>query len=304
LTSNGLRIHEVIPFVEPPALAARARTSAFMSPGSGHCQPAVSCFIATSPRSGSWFLAEALANTGRVGIPNEYFRPDFTALWSAEWGLTGNVPYRTYVAAAKERTMTPNGVFSAKLHWYQFAWLLGLLATEPEPGDGSPSDTMNHWFPNLRYVFLRRRDTARQAVSYYRASKTQVWFQTDKQQHGVLAEDDVDLQQIRWFEDVLIKHRENWRSYFTKNGIIPLEVIYEDLVSDYPAAVHEILAYLGIRGSGDITLSPPSLRRQSDQRTEAILERYRSASGRLVPSPDGLFWSAADKRFRVRSPEM
>jgi LPS sulfotransferase NodH len=208
------------------------------------------------------------------------------------------------VAAAKERTMTTNGVFSAKLHWYQFDWLRGQLVTEHEPGDSSSSETLNRWFPNLRYVFLWRRDTARQAVSYYRASVTQVWFLMHKQQHGVLAEDDVDLQQIRWFEDVLIEHRENWRCFFTKNGITPLEVVYEELVSDYGEAVHEILKYLGMSRSGDLTLCPPSLRRQSDGWTEAILQRYLSARHWLTPSPGSLFWSATEKRFRLHSPEL
>ncbi len=221
MTRNRLRIHEVIPFVDPPALATQSRMSGLMSRDSRHCPPAVSCFIATLPRSGSWFLAEALANTGRAGIPNEYFRSDFTTLWSSEWGLADNVPYQMYVAAAKERTTTANGVFSAKLHWYQFAWLRGQLVAESEPGDGSSSEAMNRLFPNLRYIFLWRRDTARQAVSYYRASVTQMWFLTYEQKHGVLAEDDVDLQQIRWFEDVLLEHRDNWRAYFAMSRVLP-----------------------------------------------------------------------------------
>ena len=192
-------------------------------------------------------------------------------------GVADNVPYRTYVEAAKERTTTENGVFSAKLHWYQFAWLCGRLFTGPEADDGSSAEMLNRWFPNLRYIFLWRRDTARQAISYYRASVSQVWFLADNAHHaalaeGDLAEGDFELQRIRWFEDVLLEHRDNWRTYFVANDITPLEVVYEDLVLDYRVVVHGLLKYLGAVESAVMDFPPPILRRQSDDRTEAILE--------------------------------
>ena len=302
LTRDGPRLGSMIPFVDRSTPSSPPSADDSGSLASARCQLAVSCFIATCPRSGSWFLAEALANTGLVGIPNEYFRPDFTALWAAEWGLTSDIPYRAYVEAAKNRTATANGVFSAKLHWYQFAWLCGHLSAQREtPDGGSVHEKLGRWFPNLKYVFLWRRDTARQAVSYYRASMTQVWFLTDTTSRNMLA-GDLDLQQIKWFEDTLIEHRANWKSYFSANGITPLEVVYEDLASDYQAAVHEILSYLGVAKSAGISLLPPTLRRQSDDQTEAILESYLTARNLLAPRPEGLSWSATERRFRSQSP--
>jgi LPS sulfotransferase NodH len=34
-------------------------------------------------------------------------------------------------------------------------------------------------FPHLRYVWLRREDRVRQAISYYRALVTKIWRSTD-----------------------------------------------------------------------------------------------------------------------------
>lgn len=299
LTCEALRAGSLIPFVGPPARDLWPGNLESGAPAGSRCQPIVSCFIATFPRSGSWFLAEGLANTGLAGIPNEYFRPDFTSLWSAEWGLADGIPYRSYVEAAKRLTVSANGVFSAKLHWYQFAWLCRQLRAQDGQREAeSAAKTMARWFPDPRYVFLWRRDTARQAVSYYRASVTQAWFLAGETARQPL-DPDIDLQQIKWFEEVLLEHRTSWRAYFAEHGITPLEVIYEDLASDYRRAVSEVLRYLGVAANMAVPLPRPTLRRQSDDQSEAILERYLAVRDALAPRPDGLSWSAEEKRFRL-----
>ena len=135
-----------------------------------------SYFISTTPRTGSFLLAHALDSTGIAGRPQEYFDPNFENLWLERLGIASDAEF--FEKVLPEGT-TPNGVFSAKVHWHQFEYLAEKL--QSVHGDGPILDLLERTFPGLRYVFLTRRDKVRQAVSYYRAIETNVWWsvQTD-----------------------------------------------------------------------------------------------------------------------------
>lgn len=290
--SHAAMLRRTIPFVRPAGLSHgsdRAR----------RYQPTSSCLIATLPRSGSWLLAEVLASTGLVGVPNEYFRPDFTAAWSSEWGLPAGSSFRAYLAAAKLQTTTSNGMFAAKLHWYQFAWLCERLRAE-DSSRISTAELIADWLPAPAYIFLQRHDTARQAVSYYRASVTQVWFANDERRTA-LGPHDADLQQIKWFEQKLIDRGREWRSFFETEDIRPLDVFYEDLVADYDSTVGTALSYLGVSPAEKLALPAPALRRQSDEASEEILQRYLAARDALADKPADLRWDPRVRRYVVDS---
>jgi LPS sulfotransferase NodH len=258
---------------------------------------ALSCLIATLPRSGSWLLAEALYNAGVAGYPHEYFRPDFRDVWAHEWQMSPSAPIEDYIAAAQARTRTPNGVFSAKVHWYQLVWLYGALAPGRPFTDVGAADTLARNFEPLRYVFLSRLDTARQAISYYRASRTQKWFDKGST-HDSPDLTSIDLQQIRWFEDVVVEHRNNWRRYFTATGIKPVEVHYERLADSYEETVAWVLAELGIASEPTESLAAQrTLARQADDRTEAILAEYLRARDQLAPKGPAVRWEGSGRRF-------
>ena len=294
------RIMDVVPLPPRSAYAGSNGGISRVSARLSSYEPRISCFIATVPRSGSWLLSGSLFSTGLAGEANEYFRPDFTPLWAAEWGLGDSFGYREYVSAAKRMTATSNDVFSAKLHWYQFVWLCRQLGAKNDFQQERPTtEVLNDWFPNLRYVFLWRRNTARQAISYYRAAVTQEWFLTHKSRQRTLTET-IDYQQIRWFEDVLLEHKENWLAYFTGNRITPLEVLYEDFVTSYETTVRRVLSYLGVVGK-DPAAEMPTLRRQSDGQSEWILKRYMAIRDSLSQKPPDLLWSMEARRFQSAS---
>ncbi len=275
------------------ALSSRVHTHASSS------RPALCCLIATAPRSGSWLLSEALYNTGLAGHPHEYFRPDFRDVWAHEWQLPQGASIADYIAAAKANTRTPNGVFSVKVHWYQLVWLYGALAPGAFFTGARAAELLEAMFAPLQYVFLWRRDTARQAISYYRASRSQKWFAKEPGSDECDS-DPVDLQQIRWFEDVVIEHQEHWRRYFAGGGIEPIEVQYEDLASSYEETVASLLSRLGITGDGSLALEAQrTLRRQADDRTEAILAAYLPMRDHLTPKGADVRWDASAKQFAL-----
>src|SRR6266567_6464066 len=152
-------------------------------------QPTISYLICTTPRSGSWLLSEALQATEIAGRPREYFAPELQDEWLRRWRSPTISSYGDFVAMVLTRGTTDNGVFGCKLHWYQFEHLLARLRELNPHGNPSDVDLVARTFPNVRYVWLFRRDKVRQAISYYRASHTGQWWDIQKGQnrHGEAA---------------------------------------------------------------------------------------------------------------------
>ncbi len=92
-------------------------------------------------------------------------------------------------------------------------------------------------------------------------------------------------------EDALAAHEANWRDYFTRNGIDPMEIVYEDFVAGYETTVRAVLAFLGETLPSCFVLAPPSLRKQSDALSEEMLADYLRRRPYLPPAPAGTVWS-------------
>ena len=251
-----------------------------------------SALIATLPRSGSWLLADALLRTGKVGQPGEFFRADYRGWFAREWDLPADHTMRAYVDAALERTSSDTGVFSAKLHWYQFEWLVrNLNGSAPSEGIAWTGQAAAA-FPRPTFIYLFRLDKARQALSYYRAATTQQWFESangSPRPDGTA--ETIDLQQVRYLEGALTRQERLWERFFERSAIDPLRVCYEEFVSAYPFTVVRILDALGIAARVEEVATAPAVRRQSDAGTELWLERYRAARDDLEPFGPDLVWS-------------
>jgi LPS sulfotransferase NodH len=257
-----------------------------------------SCVICTLPRSGSWLLAEALNNTALVGQPEEYFRPDHMHLWRKQWSLGPKSTFDRFINAAIGFSTTDNGVFSVKMHWYQFAWFAEQLRGLEESEEPDTAELMARWVPNPRYVYLVRQDKARQAISYWRAGRSNVWFSAGdgvpdgpqgadpalpgySDTGGDPGDDTPDFERIRWLERLLISHERSWLNYFDTYHIRPLTILYEHFAADYFRTMSNIIDWLGVRPEDPIELPPPGLMKQADDVTETILEQYLAVRDRL-----------------------
>src|SRR5689334_13823653 len=134
--------------------------------------------IATSPRTGSTLLTEALSATRVAGSPDEFFdiHPKNEQNWASRFRIPAGASYIEHLQAA---TRTQNGVFGFKLHWHQMPALSNrLLELRPEAEDLARRpvfDLLQERFPGIRFVWLTRRNKIAQAISYYRAAETNVW---------------------------------------------------------------------------------------------------------------------------------
>jgi trehalose 2-sulfotransferase len=140
------------------------------------------------------------------------------------------------------------------------------------PSDTADPDVLAAAFPGVRYVWLRRNDKLRQAISLWRAAGTGQYSLADGEQAVPPPPFDRAAinRLVRWTEE----GEAGWREWFAGHSITPFEIVYEDMTSRLSAVVRDLAAFLGVAlppGTGPVH---PRLRRQSDHHTERLVERF------------------------------
>jgi LPS sulfotransferase NodH len=242
-------------------------------------QPRLSYLICCAERTGSTLLGNTLIDTGTAGRPRSYFNR--VAHYNPRMQrILGNAKDdETYLDRVIKAATTPNGVFGAKVHWRHF---LNLIA-KVERGSRSDSietaalDCLRMHLPDLRFIWLTRRNAVARAISHYRAKKTNEWQLDSKwitDETGGEGEPGFDFDGIDAFLRAGQIEDEHWRQFFQEHDIRPLDLVYEDLTRDLAGTVQRVLEFLG-HPAENIALPPPSLRRQADDRPREWEARYR-----------------------------
>jgi LPS sulfotransferase NodH len=225
-------------------------------------EPRAAYLVCSIPRSGSSLLCELLGSTGLAGAPAEFFHPDKMAALQGRWGVDG---LDDYLGELLARKTSPNGVFGTKAHWGQY---------EPLFGESDPRTVL----PGLRLVFITRRDRLRQAVSWVRALQTLEWV--TEVSPPVKRPEVFDHEHITQKLGRIDREEDVWESLFDRHGIEPHRVVYEDFIERQEQTVRGVLDLLGVDAPADLSLPPPVLDRQADERTDEWVERYLAeASG-------------------------
>jgi trehalose 2-sulfotransferase len=278
-----------------------------------------SYFICTTPRSGSTLLCELLEGTGVAGRPDEYFQqlrttgmpmtardyldgvaadllPDLDGreLPLEQHSLYDPRRFTTfagYVAWAKHRATTDNGVLGMKIMWPYMAGLVdGLSVAVPGAERSSPHDVLSHAFPRLRYVWLRRMDKVRQAVSLWRAIQTWHWREDAARGNGAAGAKAPAVPLRYSFEAIdhlrrrLIASDRAWEIYFETSKADPLTLTYEDFVPDMHETVIDLLRHVGVRVRAEPHCCMPRTARQSDGISERWVTRFRADFDARVPA--------------------
>jgi LPS sulfotransferase NodH len=236
--------------------------------------------ICTNPRSGSWLLSEGLAFTSLAGYPLEWLNIAEEQKRRAHWHLSfpddSSLPH--YLRTALRSGQTSNGIFGIKLQYYQFKDLTERLAAHEEFKGLSSSDLMSKVFPKIQYIWLTRRDKARQAISFYRAYKTGRWWVLDRPGSGGdgprVSNVDFAPATVLRLEESLRLNDIGWQAYFSANDIKPLTLFYEDFVTTYVETLRTVLKWLNIPDAEIVPIRDPCLTRQSDAQTEQWLAEY------------------------------
>jgi LPS sulfotransferase NodH len=237
-------------------------------------------------------------------MAQEYFHVNYVAALAQQYGLVSQVITGEYISEITRRTQSEGRTFSSKLHWLQINQLVDALRvvhpdlaaaqkTAPELIDAS-------WL-GVRYLYLTRRDKARQAISLFRALRTDVWWErageSEPAERKQAAPEPIpDYLVIRWLEDDLAWQDSQWLHYFEVFGVATFTVVYEELCAEPGPIVLAVLDWLGLETTA--TLEGPSrLRRQAGAATETALVEYMQIRDSLPPCPAGWTWSFERQTF-------
>jgi len=258
-------------------------------------RPTKTCLIAATPRSGSYWLAEAFYETSLLGDPQEYFLPAAQAAWRQDLGLPPEATYARFVRAALAHSATANGVAGAKLMWTHFQALARSLREIDALADLDDVTLADRFFPEVHYVHLVRRDTVRQAISFYRAERSSSWWRLRDEPAAAAPSAapapqapapqapappgeehpfEPDFARIHHIETMLVQEAASWDAYFATTDRPILELCYEEILGDRRSAVERALALLGIDPPAGLEVPESRMLRQSDATTDEWASRY------------------------------
>ena len=214
--------------------------------------------ICTAPRSGSNFLSQLLSSTGELGRPLEYFNGPGRRYFDDP-----DYPDDRGMQIDRILTMgaTSNGIYGLKIFAHQYDWIEG-------------QTQWTSMLPNLRFIFLRRRDMLGQAISWARA------LQTGQYRHGQMStgEAEFDGEAILGRLRAIATEYARWEMYFARNEIAALRFVYEEIV-DAPQQAIDGVAGLFDLHPVRIDSRQVSVIVQRDEITESWRKRFAEEFG-------------------------
>jgi LPS sulfotransferase NodH len=211
--------------------------------------------ICTHPRSGSTYLCELLASTGKLGRPHDYFSDLHMRdrYGDADDPAHLSDQYRYYLTHGA----TPNGIIGTKMFWFDFARL-------EQAG-------MAHRFNTYRFVMLERADKVAQAISSSRALRS-----GKLTAHAALSDEHVayDYHDIKARLTNVLRADDVWRQFAATNRLAPLRLVYEELAADPQATVDRFARHIGLDEPVPIDPARIAVRVQRDSRSAEWRERF------------------------------
>lgn len=219
--------------------------------------------VATTPRSGSSLFAFLCHQTRSLGFPLEYFTPLNRDLMCARLELGSQTPLPDYLAALLDIRVSPNGVFSFKLHHDELADF------ETAGGLALPQ------FEDLRVIHLERRDILSQAISLSIADQTNQWIDLSGYHMAGESAPRYDRLVIHQLCVALEKQQQAWLSFLSAWDVPILPIFYEDMIANIRGTFSAVCRFLGIP-TVIPDMSSIAIRRQDDPIKCGWKDRYLS----------------------------
>ena len=181
--------------------------------------------ICSTPRCGSHFLGHLLYSAGAFGYPLEYFHPINLPHWLAR----AKPEDQDLLNFLQKIRTSPNGCFGIKAHFTHLKFLERYISF----------DTLAC---NYKFIFIKRKDLARQAISYSKASQTGNWLSELKsEKKAYYTKDSIKkcLNKINW-------QNACWLSFFHALDVNFLTILYEDLREQPDKSLQTIATFLNV----------------------------------------------------------
>ena len=274
--------------------------------------PTTSYVISATARNGSNLLCDALTHTNVLGKPGEFFLRWYREVqqpkrFKAEQQRQQKPGDAEHLRTVIDHAATPNGVLGMKVMWNQ----LDIMVNKLQPFSGfrkHPAAIFSTIFPNLHYIFLKREDKVRQAVSMTKAIQSGKWIAV---QPGIHQEKSggkrithlkpvekkpsekalcYDFHQIASFYHTFIKKDTAWENYFTQAEIKPCRVFYHQLEHSLDEVLFNIANYLNIPLAETSISQKPALKKQSDSINEEWAQRFKEELAHRTRTPFHKLW--------------
>jgi LPS sulfotransferase NodH len=218
-----------------------------------------SVLIASTFRSGSTYVSELLDRNGLPGLGAERF--------ANSWRLAATPPGEAFSAFLGETLAEAQaGCFATKLMWPHMARLAEAM------GHGrDDAAALAGLFAPAHWIQVARADKFDQAVSFWRAKTSGRWhvYARDKEPEPTV---EYDFLAIWDALHEIALHDRLWDDFFSRAGITPIRVTYEEIEADPAGGMARLLARLGLPAEAPTTEVP--LRRQRDAHSAALRDRF------------------------------
>lgn len=240
--------------------------------------------IVGNPRSGTTYLASALAATGVLGLPYEYFwdlgRPERLDAIQRALGAKGaeDSEYVERINDVFRRGTTPNGVFGAKLFWpdaHQLAERRDLFSSGIARTSGS-GPIWEIFGRDVRFVLIHR-NCIRSAISLWKALESNEWHRIGSAPETTGTKLSTDVWSISALHADQHRGEIGWRSIVAAANRRVLEVSYDDLCVNLLDVVERISLFMG-QDRPPLRVAPP-LVRLANAETDAIEAEWNRATG-------------------------
>jgi trehalose 2-sulfotransferase len=214
------------PSAETGSGAAAAPSSRVVIPVPPNWTPPQKTLVVIgSQRSGSTLLCGLMAQTDRLGRPDEFFKK----APYPHWEIQADSIQRRCQLALEEGTSS-NGVCGIKLFGSHFQRLQSQI-------------DLFRWFPHPFFVWIRRRDALGQAISASIARQTGRYrsFYDDRGITPEYSTEDITAR-LEW----AALDEASWRVFLSRTAVPFHELYYEDLVKAPQEHVRAIAAAAGI----------------------------------------------------------
>ena len=195
-------------------------------------------FLCFTQRSGSTYLAQLIASGGGYNVPREYLNPDSIRSRSAKRKLSS---FADYVADVIERDSRQERLFikATPLHlgMLEEAGLLGRIVDRSD------------------FVLIERGDKLGQAISFAIARGTGK-YTSNMPARKTEADLVFDRALIVKLLNGLVESYKQFDMFFGMNGIVPVSIAYEQLISTPEAALRLISGAIGV---ADFTMKPAAI---------------------------------------------
>lgn len=194
--------------------------------------------------------------------------------------------------SAFAKSATANGVMGFKVMWSHLRRTLEVSARRGSDGNVTIADLEKRLAENTRFIWLRRRDRERQAISLTKAMQSNAWRSSDEQEfQGQYV---YDFPGIAWRLNEIRSQEAAWQAFFERHSSEALTLYYEDYLTDLEGTVRRIGDWLGVSCEYAVQGSS-EYQRQSSSLNDEWLRRYRRDSSGMMRAAGAIAAAGASK---------